>query len=281
MARMKKATVKKAAPKKMVKKQASKEAPAPVPTKQNPQPPMGTPPMGANGPMMRKGGKIKKAANGATMTTTTDKTTKKPIYETSPYTKAKQDKQNKEDKYKNLGGEIGNSPFTKKELADKKRITGMKTGGKIKKAQGGTSFAKLAPPYDKATYADKIAGATKNKAKSGKTIKKAQGGALEPSAGRIQSTNQKIQSNVNKIAMKNTGNSRAGTAKNGKKVEKAQFGKLLGGVGKNLLGNVTNNLGGMLGGGIGKKLASFGSGAFSNSMKSGGSMKKKCKYGCK
>ena len=104
MARMKKTTAKKAAPKKMgkrpsPKKQVKKEELAPVPTQQNPQPPMGTSPMGANGPMMRK-------------------------------------------------------------------------GGKIKKAQGGSSFAKLAPPYDKATYADKIAGATKNKAKSGKTIKK-------------------------------------------------------------------------------------------------------------
>lgn len=60
----------------------------------------------------------------------------------------------------------------------------MRRGGKIKKAQGGTSFAKLAPPYDKATYADKIAGATKNKAKSGKTIKKAMmGGKMKTCKG--------------------------------------------------------------------------------------------------
>lgn len=38
----------------------------------------------------------------------------------------------------------------------------MKKGGSSKpkmKSGGSTSFAKLAPPYDKATYADKIAGA--------------------------------------------------------------------------------------------------------------------------
>jgi hypothetical protein len=49
----------------------------------------------------------------------------------------------------------------------------MKMGGTMKKAQDGSSFAKLAPPYDKATYADKIAGATKGKAKSGTKMKKA------------------------------------------------------------------------------------------------------------
>ena len=230
MARIKKATAKKAAPKKMgkrpaPKKQAPQEELAPVPTQQNPQPPMGTPPMGANGPMMRKGGKIKKAANGATMTTTTDKTTKKP------------------DKYKNLGGEIGNPIFTDKEQTERRkklnlptskaeekayyekmRREGAKSGKTMKKAQGGTKFAALAPPFDKATYADKIAGATKNKAKSGKTIKKAQGGALEPSTARSQSTNQKIQSNVNKIAMKNTGNPRAGTAKSGGSMKKCKYG---------------------------------------------------------
>ena len=47
-----------------------------------------------------------------------------------------------------------------------------KMGGAVKKAQNGTAFAKLAPPYDKATYADKIAGATKGKAKMGKSVKK-------------------------------------------------------------------------------------------------------------
>jgi hypothetical protein len=54
----------------------------------------------------------------------------------------------------------------------------MKAGGSIKKAQDGTKFAALAPPFDKATYADKIAGATKNKAKSGTKVKKAMMGAM-------------------------------------------------------------------------------------------------------
>jgi hypothetical protein len=46
-----------------------------------------------------------------------------------------------------------------------------KMGGAVKKAQNGSSFAKLAPPYNKATFADKIAGA-KKKAKSGAAVKK-------------------------------------------------------------------------------------------------------------
>jgi hypothetical protein len=48
----------------------------------------------------------------------------------------------------------------------------------IKKAEAGSSFAKLAPPYNKATFADKIAGAKKNagKAKSGASVKKAKSG---------------------------------------------------------------------------------------------------------
>jgi hypothetical protein len=57
------------------------------------------------------------------------------------------------------------------EKAASKKALAKKT---TKKAQGGTSFAKLAPPYDKATFADKIAGAKKNagKAKSGTSVKK-------------------------------------------------------------------------------------------------------------
>ena len=55
--------------------------------------------------------------------------------------------------------------------------TQYKKGGIVKKAKDGSAFAKLAPPYDKATYADKIAGATKGKAKSGTKMKKAQMGS--------------------------------------------------------------------------------------------------------
>jgi hypothetical protein len=54
------------------------------------------------------------------------------------------------------------NPFPKKKM-----------GGTMKKAKDGSAFAKLAPPYDKATFADKIAGATKGKAKSGTKMKKA------------------------------------------------------------------------------------------------------------
>ncbi len=50
--------------------------------------------------------------------------------------------------------------LAKKEEMKMKSMIPMKEGG------DNTAFAKLAPPYDKATYADKIAGATK-KAKKG------------------------------------------------------------------------------------------------------------------
>ena len=45
-----------------------------------------------------------------------------------------------------------------------------KTCGSVKMKAGGAteSFKKLAPPYDKATYADKIAGAKKSPSKARK-----------------------------------------------------------------------------------------------------------------
>jgi len=50
----------------------------------------------------------------------------------------------------------------------------MKCGGSMKYKSGGStsSFAKLAHPYDKATYADKIAGAKKSSMKKGGMVKK-------------------------------------------------------------------------------------------------------------
>lgn len=52
----------------------------------------------------------------------------------------------------------------------------MSCGGSMKMKAGGAteSFKKLAPPYDKATYADKIAGAKKSagKMKKGGAVKK-------------------------------------------------------------------------------------------------------------
>ena len=44
------------------------------------------------------------------------------------------------------------------------KLIGMKNGGKVKKAVGkAKKFAALAPPKDKVTFADKIAGAKKKK----------------------------------------------------------------------------------------------------------------------
>jgi len=76
---------------------------------------------------------------------------------------------------------------------------------------------------DKGKVKYKIAtGATVNfTAKSGRIIKKAQ-------TGTVQSANQQTQSNVNKIAMKNAGDSlqksAAGNAKNGKSMKKCKYG---------------------------------------------------------
>ena len=169
---MKKATAKKAAPKKMGKRPTSKrpapkEELAPVPTQQNPQPPMGTPPMGANGPMMRRGGKIKKMQGGGPAKDTT-----KVSYESSPYTQAKQNKatgvvipkKNEKEEFTY----IRNS----EKAAAKKALAGKPA----KKAQGGTKFGMLSVKAGvdnnpKPTAADRIAGA-KGLAKSGKTMKK-------------------------------------------------------------------------------------------------------------
>jgi hypothetical protein len=56
----------------------------------------------------------------------------------------------------------------------KKWETIMNSTAYPKKKTGGStsSFAKLAPPYDKATYADKIAGAKKSSMKKGGMVKK-------------------------------------------------------------------------------------------------------------
>jgi hypothetical protein len=62
----------------------------------------------------------------------------------------------------------------------KKKMTmgGMSPMAKV--AKKGGSFAKLAPPYDKVTFADKIAGAKKNagKAMYGKTMKAKSGAKM-------------------------------------------------------------------------------------------------------
>jgi hypothetical protein len=110
----------------------------------------------------------KKYATGGTVTT---ETTKKPTdrFKKTPLDR-KLEKSNKGQAY----GVVVSKEDEKKNPKDFEYLK-KKSGGTIKKAQGGTSFAKLAPPYDKATFADKIAGAKKNagKAKSGTKIKKA------------------------------------------------------------------------------------------------------------
>jgi hypothetical protein len=77
-------------------------------------------------------------------------------------------------RYKTFGDAAGSGPSTSKvnygPLGTGKPK--MQMGGDMKKSKDNSSFAKLAPPYDKATYADKIAGATQGKAKSGAALKK-------------------------------------------------------------------------------------------------------------
>jgi hypothetical protein len=146
-----------------------------------------------------------------------------------------------------LGGEIGTPPFDKKSpvtyLPGRKatNVPKGKFGKTISKAKNGkpikkANFGALLPLAMKALpmVAGMLGG---KKKKMGGTIKKAQegtmaakvvGGAMEPSAARIQSTNQKIQSNVNKSAMRNAGDSMKkivpGTVKNGGSVKKCKYG---------------------------------------------------------
>jgi hypothetical protein len=110
---------------------------------------------------------IKKYAMGGAVTTTTDKTTNKPV--SNKRVEFKKTARDKEIEKTNKGNASG---------------VRAKSGAKIKKAQNGnSSFAKLAPPYDKATFADKIAGAKKNAgtAKSGAKMKS--GGKMKTCKG--------------------------------------------------------------------------------------------------
>jgi hypothetical protein len=145
---------------------------------------------------------------------------------------------------KKVGPVDAKGAYTK---VQKRTLGKMKMGGKMKKAEDGTSFAKLAPPYDKATFADKIAGAKKNagKAKSGaKMAKQAAVAIAMKKAGKTP-----------KKAMSGYGGKAASMVpmKNGGKMKKAQTGDKL---------YPTS--------GVGKDVPA----------KNGKSMKK-CKYGCK
>lgn len=87
----------------------------------------------------------------------------------------------KKDLFENIVSRSGRweGEKTTKKFVGEKNLVKKKTGGTIKKAKNGSSFAALAPPFNKATFADKIAGAKKSvsKAKKGATIKKAMMGA--------------------------------------------------------------------------------------------------------
>jgi len=164
--------------------------------------------------------------------------------------------------------------------------TMMKSGGAMKKAKDGSSFAKLAPPYDKATYADKIAGATKGKAKSGTKMK--MGGSIK----KAQTGNAIIDK-----ASKDYKSYSAGTGpkpplssgfKNGGSTKKAQGGIRV--VPHNLnerqikrverIAETNPERARRVSSRISDRRNARGAETSVKPMKSGGSMKK-CKYGCK
>jgi len=60
-----------------------------------------------------------------------------------------------------MGGMMQSGPMMQSQKKQKPMQPMQPMGMGMGMAEGGTAFEKLAPPYDKATYADKIAGATK------------------------------------------------------------------------------------------------------------------------
>jgi hypothetical protein len=195
---------------------------------------------------------VKKYAMGGPMTTTSE-TTKKP-----KYVPTAKEKKNLEDASHNRNMR---PPFTNEERKKMKNYSNMgsaKSGTTMKKAKSG--FAALAPPFDKATFADKIAGAKKNagKAKSGKTIKKAEEGTNLRKGqyrrlGRIAENNPERAERVAERM-----NARASRVERGKEIAnppKMEYNPS-------------------------KIREMLRSEAPKKTMKSGGKMKK-CKYGCK
>jgi hypothetical protein len=150
---------------------------------------------------------VKKYNNGGPVTTT-KQTTKKPVKPAKPVKKDKtvsqaigditlRDVKNAGEsalQITTLGGygkikeALGGNKFKFKKIGEKKyggKMKKAKSGTKMMKAGGSTnennsSFAKLAPPFNKATFADKIAGAKANAgtAKSGTKVKKAMMGTM-------------------------------------------------------------------------------------------------------
>ena len=134
------ATVKKSA------KSASRTKPVTSAKKGIPAPAMQAPPSASapmgGGPMMKKGGKMKKCDDGGKIKA-----------------KANESGQNKENDMRGMAeaGGLGGSALKAKAAAKKPMKNGGKLAGKAKK------FAALAPPKNKITFADKLAGAKKKK----------------------------------------------------------------------------------------------------------------------
>jgi hypothetical protein len=173
----------------------------------------------------------------------------------------------------------------------------MKAGGTI---EDNSSFAKLAPPYNKATFADKIAGAKKNAgtAKNGKAVKKAFLGLGNVLGGtgkdKLKEMGKKMLGGPAGDALGGLMGIKKGYMKKGGKVSKAQGGIKV--VPKNLnkrqlervqrinetnperSRRVANRISDRRNARGAKNLRMNGDAQFN--MKSGGKMKK-CKYGCK
>ena len=191
---------------------------------------------------------VKKYEGGGPVTTTT-KTTVKPKVKAKPKTASQKIGDLTLRDVKNAGENalnvltLGGYKVGKKKI---KELTGLKSGGSlkaktgrtIKKAKSGTkmmksggttkdnsSFAKLAPPYNKATFADKIAGAKKNagEAKNGTKIKKAMNGYGGKAASMVppKKRTMKMGGTVKKAMM---GTMAAPMMKKGGTMKKCKYG---------------------------------------------------------
>ena len=172
-----------------------------------------------NGGTMKSGGKIKKAANG----TTTTKTTVKPVLDVKSGM--------------NAAREVINGMQTISSPQKTTRPTRPTTPPPMNNLPPEEAKRRYMRPADTSPERFPTSGlSTNNLAKRGKSISKAKSGTKMKMGGKIkkaqngtvQSANQQIQSNVNKIAMKNAGDSlkksAAGTAKNGKSMKTCKGG---------------------------------------------------------
>jgi hypothetical protein len=182
---------------------------------------------------------MKKAQNSAKVVA------KKTTVKVTPKVTPKVKKTNNDVKMYNIKGKILSGEGN--DAMDQNYNMLKKNGGKVKKAANGTSLGmkSVKAGFDKnpgVTRADIIT-AAKGKAKSGAKmkmggkIKKAQegtmaakmvGGALEPSAARIKSLQQKTAENVKKINMSSAADSMKknmeGAAKSGGSMKKCKYG---------------------------------------------------------